>query len=305
MSEGVDICVCTFRRTSVAGTLASLAMQASTANVPIRVIVADNDDGPSAEALVREVAEAEGLDLRYVHCPARNISIARNAALDAATAPWVAFLDDDETADPQWIAALLARAAETGAGVVLGPVVPLLGPEAPGWLRGGRFHETRPVFVRGRILTGYTCNVLIRRDAPDIAGERFLESLGRSGGEDTEFFDRLVRNGVQIAYAADAVVREEVPPERQSFGWLLRRRYRFGQSHGAILAAKSASRLGRVRHIGTAFAKAGISAVCAVLTLPSASRRAFWALRAALHAGVVARLCGRAEIEQYGRVAGE
>jgi hypothetical protein len=38
------------------------------------------------------------LDCLYVHAPARNISIARNACLDAADAPLIAFIDDDETA---------------------------------------------------------------------------------------------------------------------------------------------------------------------------------------------------------------
>jgi succinoglycan biosynthesis protein ExoM len=36
----------------------------------------------------------------------RNISIARNAALDVAETLWVAFIDDDEHASATWLANL-------------------------------------------------------------------------------------------------------------------------------------------------------------------------------------------------------
>lgn len=298
MTVRVDVCVCTFRRPRLADTLASIAAQDCDAK--IRVIVADNDDTPSAEPLARATAQRLGLDLDYRHCPARNISLARNCALEAATADWVAFIDDDEIATPGWLAALLARAAETGAEVVLGPVDPIFRQEAPGWLREAGLHATRPVFVRGRILTGYTCNALLRRTAPAVEGQRFRLSLGRSGGEDTQFFDSLVRRGATIAYAPDALVTEGVPPERESLGWLLRRRFRFGQSHGALISAQAGSRARRALQVGLASLKVSYSLAGVALGCTRAPRRAFWMARAALHAGVVARLLGRGEIQQYG-----
>src|SRR3954471_20358160 len=110
MSTVVDVGVCTFRRAAVADTLASLAGQMLPRDYALRVIVADNDETPSAEPVVRGAADAQGLDLTYVHAPARNISRARNACLEAATADWFAFIDDDETASPGWLSALLAEA---------------------------------------------------------------------------------------------------------------------------------------------------------------------------------------------------
>ena len=74
------------------------------------------------KALVRAECQALGLDYLYVHAPARNISIARNAALDAAQAPLVAFIDDDETATPLWLAALLECHQQTSATIIFGPV---------------------------------------------------------------------------------------------------------------------------------------------------------------------------------------
>ena len=93
-ARDVDVCVCTFRRASVSDLLASLA-KLETPGWRVRVIVADNDDQPSARETVESAFAAFRLDGRYIHAPARNISVARNACLDAAQAPLVAFIDDD------------------------------------------------------------------------------------------------------------------------------------------------------------------------------------------------------------------
>ena len=161
----IDVCVCTYRRKSVVDTICSLAAQRLPEDTRLRVVVADNDDTPSAEDIVRKQCTALGLDYHYVHAPARNISVARNAALDAATAPLVAFIDDDEVATPGWIAGLLECHASTAAAIVFGPVQAIYG-ERPAWLRKADLHSIRPVFRGGGTIdTGYTCNVLLDRDA--------------------------------------------------------------------------------------------------------------------------------------------
>ena len=121
-NRSIDICVCTFRRPELADTLRSLAAMDMPSGFDISVIVADNDDTPTAEPLVTTLAQELKLPIRYRHAPARNISIARNACLDASTADFVAFIDDDETASSRWLAELVATAEASGAAAVLGPV---------------------------------------------------------------------------------------------------------------------------------------------------------------------------------------
>jgi succinoglycan biosynthesis protein ExoM len=230
---GVDVGVCTFRRPAVTETLASLAAQALPRGCRLRVIVADNDETPSAEAAVRAAADRHGLALTYVHAPARNISVARNACLDAATADWFAFIDDDETATPGWLAALLAEAERGGWDAVLGPVKALYGDDAPGWIAAADFHSTAPVRTGERILKGYAGNVLMRRAGIVGRGLRFDVALGRQGGEDDDFFYRLTDAGGTIGYAENALAFEPVPAHRASLPWLLKRSFRTGQTHGA------------------------------------------------------------------------
>jgi succinoglycan biosynthesis protein ExoM len=295
----IDICVCTFRRQEIANTFRSLAAIDLPSGYRIGVIVADNDDQPTAKPLIAALARGLPFPVRYLHCPARNISIARNACLDASDAGLVAFIDDDETASGQWLVKLVEAAEITGADAVLGPVKAHYLPDAPGWMSRGDFHSTFPVWVEGEILTGYTCNVLLRMDAKSISGRRFNLARGQTGGEDTEFFDQLYKAGGMIAYAAKAWVDELVTPERATFGWLSKRRYRMGQTHGHLLRSKSAGKA-RAKQFALASAKMAFCFASAFLTTVWPARRNRSVLRGIMHVGVLSGLLGVDEIRQYG-----
>ncbi|WP_328517738.1 glycosyltransferase [Devosia algicola] len=246
----VDICICTFRRPFLAETLRSLAAL-KIDQVKLRVVIADNDTVPSAQDLVATTRADFPWPIIYVHAPAANICIARNACLDAADADYVAFIDDDETVSPKWLSALLAEGRETGADAVLGPVRAVYDPATPDWMVKGDFHSTLPVIVNGAIRTGYTCNVLIRRAGPFVA-LRFDLAFGQSGGEDTDYFHRLNALGGTIVQAPDALVYEPVPANRAGLPWLIRRRLRMGQTHGKLLGGA------RLPAIAVAISKASL-----------------------------------------------
>jgi succinoglycan biosynthesis protein ExoM len=293
----VDIAVCTYRRSELDQTLLSLAVLAVPMGVAVRIIVADNDATASARERVDAMRSAVPFEIVYVHCPASNISIARNACLDAAGGHFLAFIDDDETASEEWLAELLATADETGADAVLGPVHAVYSNSAPSWMRSGDFHSTRPVWVGGRIVTGYTCNVLLRRNALSLLGRRFNLALGRSGGEDTEFFTHMEKAGGRIAFARDAWVLEPVPEKRAALGWLAKRRFRFGQTHGRLLQEQAAPRMKKVLVAASKAAFCfGAAVVCAFMPV----KRYRYGLRGIMHSGVVSGLMGVREIEQYG-----
>lgn len=289
----IDICICTFRRAFLETTLQSVAAL-TTGTHTVRVIIADNDHEPSAQALVQTMRAHVPFELIYVHAPAANICIARNACLDHADADFVAFVDDDETVTPGWLNALVQTAEADHAAAVLGPVQAKYGPDAPRWMVEGDFHSTLPVFVGGAIRTGYTCNVLIRWNPPYRA-LRFDLGLGQSGGEDTAFFYQLTALGGTISYAPDAIVTEPVPTERASMDWLVRRRLRFGQTHGMLQAGS------RIKALALVSAKIGYCTTLAALTSFSPiSRRRNW-LRAVLHLGVAGGILGVRQATHYGQ----
>ncbi len=286
----VDVCICTYRRPSLADTLRSIDSQAGLPPGAVRIIVADNDETPSARQLIDGVGPLRW-PVVYLHAPARNISVARNACLDAAEAPFIAWIDDDEAADPDWLAALLAGIGPDAA--AFGPVAAVYPPSTPAWIRAADLHSIRPVVTRNGVVTGYTSNALVRRSA--IGTERFLVGLGRSGGEDTEFFSRLHRQGARFRPVSDAVVREPTASDRLSLAWLARRAYRAGQTHarGYIAAGR------RLPGLAAASTKAVVClAACGLFVFDGIRRRKAW-VRAALHRGVVSRLLGARDLQLY------
>jgi succinoglycan biosynthesis protein ExoM len=298
-ARAIDIAVCTFRRDFLKDTLLSVAKIDPPPGVAVRVIIADNDVTPSAHRLVKSLEDTIGFPVTYVHCPASNISIARNACLEAASGDYLAFVDDDELVTSDWLTALLEIAIRTCAAAVLGPVRAIYRSDAPALIARADFHSTRPVFVDGKIRTGYTCNVLIDRNAPSVRGRRFDLNRGRSGGEDTAYFTDIVRAGGTIEFSERALVLEPVTGERATFSWLARRRFRSGQTHGTLLLTGGASRL------STAFLAAAKFCVCTVgsaVSVVDPVSRSSLMLRAVLHAGVVAGVLGVGQTSLYGRV---
>lgn len=299
LTAAVTVGICTIGRDSLSDTVQSLALQDLPPGVHLKIVVADNGETPTAALHVKALKESTGLDIQYIHAPANNISIARNAILEAVRSDWLAFIDDDEVAGPGWVINLLERAQATGADAVFGPVRAIYAPDAPKWLRDGDFHSTDITFVSGKIITGYSCNVLMKLSSPYYAGLRFAPELGQSGGEDTVFFSSLHRRGGQLDYAPDAGLEEPVAQSRARFGWLFSRRFRSGQTHGRLILESSRTAIMAAPFL--LVAKAGFCLGCALLTLPSAVPSRRWLLRGALHLGALARLLGVKDLSLYSR----
>lgn len=288
LSANIAVCICTYRRDSVVDAIRSVAAQTVPDGVGLRIIVADNDDLPSARA--RVLGAGVDVPVIYVHAPARNISVARNACLDAAQEDYIAFMDDDETAPSDWIANLWACVEQTGAEAVFGPARAIYPAGTPDWITQNDFLSNLPQERSGTIETGHTCNVLMRRS--DL---RFRIDLGRSGGEDTDYFFRLNRGGFRFAICPAAIVYEAADPRRLRLGWLIERRFAEGRHYGAAVVR------GPIRLVTGSVAKviyAGLRALPHIVNPPGL---AFWGLRAVFHAGVCAgALRGASGREAYG-----
>jgi succinoglycan biosynthesis protein ExoM len=207
----------------------------------------DNDGDDPAVADATEAGRAAGLDIRLVVERRPGISAARNRAFEEAAtlgAAFLAMLDDDEWPDPGWLGALLARQRATGADVIGGVVRPVFPPSAAALEPFARFWSVLPQERDGRPFVHATSSFLIRLDAlRDVPRPLFDDRYGLSGGGDLVFFSRLFDRGVAMAWACDAVAREEVPPARASWSWIEGRRFRVGNH----MVMDEALRQGRLR----------------------------------------------------------
>ncbi len=240
----ISVVVCTLNRAaSLERTLESLSGQ-SLGPEQYETLVVDNGSVDRTREVV--LRRMEGLPhLRYIHEPRQGLSWARNRGLHEAAGEFVAFLDDDAQASGGWLAAIQAAWSAPERIGAVGGKVELRWPERrPAWLprslegyfsgfdlgSEARFITSRPYL--------FGTNMAVRRDLALAVGG-FSPRLGRKGSglgshEETEFFDRLRRLGVQIYYQPRAVVYHQVLPERVSRRWLLRRVFAEGRSRMAL-----------------------------------------------------------------------
>jgi hypothetical protein len=195
------------------------------------VVVVDNDYTGSA----RGVAESYSTvlpGLVYDLEPEQNISLARNKTIAIAKdldCSLVAFVDDDEFVDPDWLDNLLFTLEVYKADIVRGPVFPVFVDPVPDWIVKGGFFEREKHHKTGEILRwGATNNVLIKREFLDRLEGPFDINFGLTGGEDSHLFERLYRMGACMVWSNEAVVRENTPGSRTNLKWILTHAYSFG-----------------------------------------------------------------------------
>lgn len=291
--SAVTICVCTFRRPALFDALSSFKQLKGLDKYGLRIVVIDNDETDAVRAEVEAYAGNYPLPIRYVHAPAKNISLARNAALDAVTTPWLLFIDDDEIADSDWLEQIMALAPSNDA--VIGACNATYGDGLPKWMARCDFHSNR---ITGRVENAYTSNALLRMSFVNAHNLRFRLELGRTGGEDSMFFHQMANLGGRLAYQPSAIVYEPVVPSRASMDWVKTRMYRAGQTHGLLTREFAPSAFRSL--LLTAGAKASFSAFMAVLTIPGSDASRKWWARAHLHAGALHYRIKPAIYEEYG-----
>jgi succinoglycan biosynthesis protein ExoM len=292
----VTVCICTFRRASLALTLRSIANQVLPDTIKCRIVVVDNDNARAAEALVASFCSSVAeMELEYVHAPGQNISIARNAALKTCATRWLAFIDDDEIAAPNWIERLMV--SRDNAAAVFGLSKAVYGDKTSNWIKVGDYHSNRPQPRRGIVDTGYTSNALIDMNIVRKYNFQFDETLGRTGAEDTDFFYAMHSRGGRLVYAPDAVVYEEVAEDRKTLSWVIKRRQRVGQTF-AKLQQRYNARAYRLIPILTPIKIAFCIGMATMLVIRP-SQAMWWLMRGVFHWGILSyRITGNV-YEEY------
>ncbi len=188
------------------------------------ITIVDNDISQSAKDLVLAFQNASRLRVTYCVEPEQNIALARNRALDNAHGDFIAFIDDDELPVSDWLLRLVQTCQAHPVDGVLGPVLPRFEGNPPQWVTKGGFCD-RPVHTTGfRIdwTEGRTGNLLLKREIFDGIKPVFRPEFG-SGGEDRNFFRRMIQDGRVFIWCNEAVAYEWVPPIRWKRSFMIRR----------------------------------------------------------------------------------
>ena len=191
--------------------------------------IVDNDPQSSAQDVVHNFSSELPFTLVYVQEKQPGIPSARNRALaEACDSEYLAFVDDDETVDPDWLVELYKVASDTSAVFVQGPVNMTVEKEEDFWWLDTVFFQQRVFPDRAVRHESWSNNVMLNMHLVSKLGCSFDNQLRYDGGSDTLFFQDIVRKGGSGRYAAHARVFEIQPEARLNWRWALQRQFRFG-----------------------------------------------------------------------------
>jgi glycosyltransferase involved in cell wall biosynthesis len=223
----LSIVVCTHNRAEMLrNALSSLARQRLPEGITAEILVVDNASNDATPQVVKDVARESPVAVRYALESQRGVVHARNRGVAEAGGEWIAFFDDDQLAEPDWIAELVDAARRKQVRCVGGSVVLKL-PDgcdrrlAPFCrvLLGETVGRNSPRAYDRRFTPG-TGNLLVHRSLFDEVG--LFDPAFHQRGEDTDLFLRMLHAGVRGWFNPRAKVHHVTPPERMTDEYLLR-----------------------------------------------------------------------------------
>ena len=215
----ISVIIPTYNRADwLCDALETLSRQ-NTKGFEYEVIVVDNRSTDDTQSVVETLALSYPVKLTYVYEPNEGVAPARNHGIREASGDYLAFMDDDELAEPGWLLGLY-DAIKSKQAVCAGGAVHLdmtdaeankLGDRRRRALRerredGGAVREMGPREYPG------TDNLIVARHLLDSVGV-FDESM-RCGGSDNDLTIRIRKANNRLWFAPNAIVRHRVGPER-------------------------------------------------------------------------------------------
>jgi glycosyltransferase involved in cell wall biosynthesis len=237
----ISAVICTYNRAEMLrGALRSVVEQ-TLDHAVYEIVVVSNASTDHTDAVVHEFQEVHpGHEVVLVHEARPGLGHARNRGYKAARGEYVAYLDDDARAAPDWLEQALRCFGEVGPrpAVVGGRILPLYEGEKPGWFKDE--YEVRswgdgPRWLpAGQALSG--SNMVWSRSVLEQIGG-FGVDVGVKGGilalgEETVAFRKLSRtvDGPAVYYSPRLVVHHWTPRSRMRAIYRLKRAFAFGQA---------------------------------------------------------------------------
>lgn len=247
MPQGVSVsaCICSHNRTHyLRDCLESLRNQ-SVGPDAFEIIVVDSNSSAAAAAEMRRLVD-DIPNARLIRVEEVGLSRARNAGAAAAQGDYVAYIDDDAKAAPDWIEQIMRVVQEQPMrpAVLSGRALPIWEAPLPDWwpdsLRGiltitewvgcGEYRTSEVPAGLGP----YGANLIVERAAL-LAVSGFAEDLGRRGGmllsdEDVHLAWKLQDSGRSARHDSRITVHHSIQAQRLTPAWLLQRLYWQGAS---------------------------------------------------------------------------
>lgn len=241
---GLTVIVCTHSRSALLrNCLGSLVIQDP--NYTFTVLIVDNASSDDTQTVSRYFCQRFN-HFQYLFEPKLGLSQARNTGMLKANSDYVAYLDDDALADPDWVKNIF-KFIQTHPGVIAfgGPYSHFSFAQIPDWypldtVRYSLGDHEKIIEIGKEWISG--SNMIFHRQTL-IALNGFSLKLGMKGrspgyGEETDLLYRIQDRQFPVYYSPTIPILHWVNPEKLSLSWLLSNYFFIGQSSIHISAKK-------------------------------------------------------------------
>lgn len=215
----ITVVMCTYNRASMLRDALKRVVSQETRGVfSYDVAVIDDGSTDATPEVIAEIAASASVPVRHVWKEGSGYTDSMNRGVAEATGEWIAFYDDDELAEPNWLAELYAVTQQKGAMCVGGPYILDLSPEdlnelsmAQRAMCGENMYYDRVQTCAGNRLPGGG-NMMINRAVFSAIGG--FDPAFATMGCDRDFLLRAGERGFPVWYTPHAIVRHRIPPNR-------------------------------------------------------------------------------------------
>lgn len=228
--------ICTYNRYDLLpAAIDSLRAQTLDAREFNIVVVDNSPDHEAAQSFGRQFTGIKNLNYQVEQ--QSGLAHARNVAVRNCSTEFIAFMDDDAVAEPDWLEQVLIAFDRFGtrAGAVGGRVEPIWDMPRPPWLHdnllgyvsvvnwGGHCRVANPEeWFAGTNVSYRTSQIRQHGGFPEHLG-RIGQGIALLGNEELALSERMRAAGQLLIYAPDARVHHRVPAERLTQTWFRRR----------------------------------------------------------------------------------
>ncbi len=246
MSIYISVVICTLNRSSYLRKAIQSLIEQTYDPECFEILIVDNKSTDNTKRVVVEEF-AQVTNLRYVFEPIMGLSQARNTGWRQAKGDYIAYLDDDAIAYPQWLEKIVA-AFETVTpkpGMLGGKVEPIWEASQPIWLSKHLLPfltvlnwSSVPLFLEDKRYIAGANMAFPKVLLEEIGG--FQTSLGRKGkkllsNEELLLRENIKGKGYKVYYDPEISVGHHVPAARLKQAWFTRRKYWQGVSDAYLL----------------------------------------------------------------------
>lgn len=191
------------------------------------ILVVDNNSSDDTAAVVQSfIGKHDGLEIRYLFEEKQGLSYARNKGINESRGCLIAFMDDDQTIEPNYLKNLERAFSETGAACVGGRILYTNAQDVPYWMvplietvgqidlgSNIQYLDGKSKFLKGGNIA-FDKAALLGMGGFDVAlGRRGNELMG---AEEEVLQSQLVKTGKRVAYHPDLIQYNTLLPEKFS-----------------------------------------------------------------------------------------